>query len=289
MSSLWMLVAGFMFACMGELVKLAAAFFSNVELVFYRSLIGVISTFAVMRFYGKPIATHHWKAHFGRGLAGLSGVLLFFYCILHLPLATAISLNNTWPLFLAFLAVIFLKEKFNWLIIVAVITGFIGVVMLLRPTLAEDQWHMALIGAGSGLCGGIAHLHIRQLNEFGESDWRIVFYFTLLCTVVTGLWLVFTSFSPVNTESLLLALGIGVTATLAQLALTRAHHGSNIIIVGALSYSTVLFAGLMDWFLWNERLPFSAWLGMGLIIVGGLLSIRGITTRSATNMPAVDN
>jgi len=276
-----MLVAGFMFACMGELVKLASAFFSNTELVFYRSLVGVISTFAAMRFYGKPVMTKHWRAHCWRGLAGLSGVLLFFYCILELPLATAISLNSTWPLFLAFLAVIFLKEEFTWLLVVAVVVGFVGVVILLRPTLAEDQWYIALIGAGSGLFGGIAHLHIRQLSEQGESDWRIVFYFTLVCTIATGVWLLFTAFSPVSVESLILALGIGVTATLAQLAISRAHHGSNIIIVGALSYSTVLFAGLMDLFLWGDRLPVSAWIGMGLIIAGGVLSIRGISVQRA--------
>lgn len=277
-----------MFACMGELVKLAAAFFSNAELVFYRSLVGVISTFAVMRFYGKSIATKHWKTHFWRGLAGLGGVLLFFYCILKLPLATAISLNNTWPLFLAFLTVIFLKKEFSWVLIVAVAVGFIGVVMLLRPTLAEDQWYMALIGVGSGLFGGIAHLNVRQLNEQGESDWRIVFYFTLVCTITTGIWLAFTAFSPVNLQSLILALGIGVTATLAQLAISRAHRRSNIIIVGALSYSTVLFAGLMDLFLWGDRLPVSAWIGMGLIVVGGLLSIRGISTRR-TNIVTLDD
>lgn len=288
MSSLWMLVAGLMFACMGELVKLASAFFSNTELVFYRSLVGVISTFAVMRFYGKPIMTKHWRAHCWRGLAGLGGVLLFFYCILKLPLATAISLNNTWPLFLAFLAVIFLKEDFSWILVVAVTIGFVGVVMLLRPTLAADQWYVALIGVGSGLFGGIAHLHIRQLSEQGESDWRIVFYFTLVCTVATGVWLLFTTFSPVSIQSLTLALGIGVTATLAQLAISRAHRKSNIIIVGALSYSTVLFAGLMDLFLWDDRLPISAWIGMGLIIVGGLLSIRGISTRRANIIPLDD-
>lgn len=277
-----------MFACMGELVKLAAAFFSNAELVFYRSLVGLISTFAVMRFYGKPIATKHWKMHFWRGLAGLSGVLLFFYCISKLPLATAISLNNTWPLFLAFLAVIFLKAEFSWLLVVAVVTGFAGVIMLLRPTLAEDQWYMALIGAGSGLFGGIAHLNVRQLGEQGESDWRIVFYFTLVCTIATGIWLIFTSFSPVNLQSLTLALGIGVTATLAQLAISRAHRGSNIIIVGALSYSTVLFAGLMDLFLWDDQLPVLAWIGMGLIIVGGVLSIRGISVQR-TNIVTPDD
>lgn len=282
MASLWMLVAGFMFACMGVLVKLAAAFFSNTELVFYRSLVGVITTFLVMRAYGMSLMTAHWKNHCWRGLFGLGGVLLFFYCILQLPLATAISLNNTWPLFLAFLAIILLKEEFSWLLAGALVVGFIGVIFLLRPTLAEGQWYMALVGIGSGLFAGIAHFHVRQLSELGESDWLTVFYFTLVCTVATGLWLTFTAFSPVNLQSLTLALGIGVTATLAQLAISRAHRGSNILIVGVLSYSSVLFAGLIDLFFWDARLPVSAWAGMGLIILGGLLSIRGIPVRNSS-------
>ncbi|WP_292978851.1 DMT family transporter [Nitrosomonas sp.] len=276
MASLWMLVAGFLFACMGVLVKLAATFFSNTELVFYRSLVGVVTTFLAMRAYGMPLVTEHWKTHFWRGLSGLCGVLLFFYCILQLPLATAVSLNNTWPLFLAFLAMMLLKEEFNWLLAVALVMGFMGVILLLRPTLAEGQWCMALIGIGSGLFAGVAHYHVKQLSELGESEWITVFYFTLVCTVVTGVWLVFTAFSPVNLHSLMLVLGIGVTATLAQLAISRAHRGSNIITVGVLSYSSVLFAGLLDLFLWDARLPVSAWMGMGLIILGGLLCIRKI-------------
>lgn len=282
MASLWMLVAGFMFACMGVLVKLAAVFFSNTELVFYRSLVGVVTTFLVMRAYGMPLMTEHWKNHCWRGLFGLGGVLLFFYCILQLPLATAISLNNTWPLFLAFLAMILLKEEFSWLLAGALVVGFIGVIFLLRPTLTEGQWYLALVGIGSGLFAGIAHFHVRQLSELGESDWLTVFYFTLVCTVATGLWLTFTAFSPVSLQSLTLALGIGVTATLAQLAISRAHRGSNILIVGVLSYSSVLFAGLIDLFFWDARLPVSAWAGMGLIILGGLLSIRGIPVRNSS-------
>lgn len=282
MASLWMLVAGFMFACMGVLVKLAAVFFSNTELVFYRSLVGVVTTFLVMRAYGMPLMTEHWKNHCWRGLFGLGGVLLFFYCILQLPLATAISLNNTWPLFLAFLAMILLKEEFSWLLAGALVVGFIGVIFLLRPTLTEGQWYLALVGIGSGLFAGIAHFHVRQLSELGESDWLTVFYFTLVCTVATGLWLTFTAFSPVSLQSLTLALGIGVTATLAQLAISRAHRGSNIFIVGVLSYSSVLFAGLIDLFFWDARLPVSAWAGMGLIILGGLLSIRGIPVRNSS-------
>jgi S-adenosylmethionine uptake transporter len=275
MHSLWMLVAGFLFACMGMLVKLGAVYFSSIELVFYRSLIGLFLTYLTMRTRRVSLITEHWKIHCWRGLFGLGGLLLFFYCITQLPLATAISLNNTWPLFLALLATIILKERFHWMLVMTVVLGFIGVVLLLRPTLHEDQWQAGLIGLISGILASLAHLNLKQLGKLGESEWVVVFYFTLICTVITGIWLWLTAFSAINSNNLWILVGIGVTATLAQLALTRAYRVGKTIVVSALAYSTVLFAGLWDVFLWHETLPISAWVGMGMIVLGGALSLRG--------------
>ncbi len=256
MASLWMLVAGFMFACMGVLVKLAAAFFSNTELVFYRSLVGVITTFLVMRAYGMPLVTEHWKSHCWRGLSGLGGVLLFFYCILQLPLATAISLNNTWPLFLAFLAMILLKEEFSWLLAGALIVGFIGVIFLLRPTLAGGQWYLALIGIGSGLFAGIAHFHVRQLSELGESDWLTVFYFYTGHVRLPPAYGDIYRVSPVGLQSLTLALGIrghGSSGAAGYSVLRTGEQYSH--CRGVLSIVRCCSAGLMDLFFCDARLP----------------------------------
>ncbi|MCO6427200.1 DMT family transporter [Nitrosomonas communis] len=274
MHSLWMLVAGFMFACMGMLVKLSAVHFSSIELVFYRSLFGLLLTYLAMRVCRIPLLTEHWKVHCWRGLFGLGGLLLFFYCITQLPLATAISLNNTWPLFLALLATIFLKEHLHWALGMAVMLGFIGVILLLRPTLYGDQWQAGLIGLLSAVFASFAHLNLKQLGKLGESEWLVVFYFTLICTVITGIWLSLTTFSVITSNNVWLLAGVGITATLAQLALTRAYRVGKTMVVGALAYSTVLFAGLWDVFLWNEMLPMSAWIGMAMIVLGGLLSLR---------------
>ena len=105
----------------------------------------------------------------------------------------------------------------------------------------------------------------------------MVFYFTLISTLATGLWLLFTAFSPMTWHGFLLLLGTGITATLAQLAMTRAYHKGATLVVTSLGYSTVLFASLWGIVLWNELLPPIAWFGMGLIVLGGLLSgIAGI-------------
>ncbi|MCC6922062.1 MAG: DMT family transporter [Nitrosomonas sp.] len=267
-----MLVAAFLFACMGVLVKLGAEHFSTAEMVFYRSLMGVAITWLAVRHYRLTLRTNHWKTHCSRGLTGLGSLLMFFYCITELPLATAISLNYTWPLFMAMLSTLILKEKLHWSMVLALVVGFVGVIFLLRPTLHNDQWEAALLGLISGFFTAIAYMNVKQLGNLGESEWRVVFYFTVISTVVTGIWLLFTTFNPVTRQNLHLLIGIGITATLAQLAMTRAYHTGTTLVVGALGYSTVLFASIWGISIWNEILPPVAWLGMVLIILGGAIS-----------------
>lgn len=281
MRSLWMLVAAFMFAGMGVLVKLGAAYFSSVEMVFYRSVFGVWVTYLMVRYYGISLSTNHWKVHCWRGLFGLGGMLLFFYCLTQLPLATAVSLNYSWPLFLTLFSTLILKEYLHWPMVAAIAVGFVGVILLLRPTLHEDHWMAGLIGLASGFFAAVAYLNVRYLGNLGESEWRVVFYFTLISTLATGVWLLFTAFSPVTLDNVHLLIGLGVTATLAQLAMTRAYRTGKTLVVSSLGYSTVLFAGFWGIFIWSENYPPIAWLGMGLIILGGslsgILSIKKLT------------
>ncbi|WP_345789897.1 DMT family transporter [Nitrosomonas sp. JL21] len=277
MRSMWMVLAAFMFACMGVLVKLSAPYFSSTELVFYRSLFGVWMTYMIIHHHRLPLRTPHWRIHCWRGVSGLISLLLFFYCLTHLPLATAISLNYTWPLFVALLTTLVLKEHNHWLMIGAIGIGFIGVILLLRPTLPDDSWDANLLGIASGFFAAIAYMNVKQLGNLGETEWHVVFYFTLISTVMTGGWLAFTSFHPITANGLVLLVSIGMTATLAQLAMTRAYHRGAVLVVTSLGYSTVIFACLWGMLVWDEVLPPIAWLGMGLIILGGSLSgILGI-------------
>lgn len=267
-----MLVAAFLFACMSVLVKLSASHFTSIELVFYRSLMGVAIIGLFVRHNRLTLRTGHLKTHFSRGLTGLISLLMFFYCITELPLATAISLNYTWPLFMVLFSIIILKEQLHWPVIFALAIGFIGVIFLLRPTLHEDHWLAAFLGLASGFFAAIAYLNVRQLGNLGESEWRVVFYFTLICTLITGSWLLFSATSPVTQQNIHLLIGIGITATLAQLAMTRAYRTGTTLVVSSLGYTTILFAGIWGILIWNEILPPVAWLGMGLIILGGAMS-----------------
>jgi drug/metabolite transporter (DMT)-like permease len=269
-----MLVAGFLFACMGGLVKLGSSHFSTGELVFYRSFFGLFIVYAMLRRANVALLTRHWRSHLLRGLSGTVAMLLFFYCISVLPLATAITLNYTSSLFLSVLTVLVLKEKFNLSLSSALAIGFTGVALLLRPTLAHDQLLYGLLGLGSGLLAGVALLNVRHLGILGEPGMRVVFYFNLIATLVSGAWMLHDKLHPVAFADLPLLVAIGASATFAQLFMTRAYRTGQTLVVGSLAYSTIVYSALFGLLFWHELLSLGAWLGMALIIASGMLSLR---------------
>lgn len=268
-----MLAAGFLFGCMGVLVKLGAGQFSSAELVFYRSALGLLFVIPMLRRNG--YATPHWRGHLWRGLSGTVAMMLFFYCITTLPLATAITLNYTSSLFLTLLTLLAFKDRPHLPLIAALLLGFAGIVLLLHPTLERDQLISGLLGLLSGLLAGFALFNVRQLGILGEPASRVVFYFNLTATLFTGGWLMLGNQpQPPPLATLPLLLGLGASATFAQLAMTRAYRLGATPVVSVLAYSTIAFAALFGMVLWDERLPLSGWAGMTLIIGSGVIALR---------------
>jgi len=272
--SLWMLVAGLLFGCMSVFVKLGASYFTHIELVFYRSFISMLIVYAIMRRNNIGIATQYPLTHFWRGLSGTIALLLFFYCITVLPLATAVTLNYTAPLFLTLFTMMVYKDKFHLPMTIAITLGFCGVVLLLHPTLEQEQLFPGLLGLVSGFLAGIAYLNVKQLGIFGEPAPRIVFYFSLFATFGSGIWMMLDAIHIISLKSMAMLLGLGMSATLAQIAMTYAHRVGHTMVVSNLSYSTIVFSSLFGMMIWHELLPLSSWLGMAFIIIGGVLSLR---------------
>jgi len=272
--SLWMLVAGLLFGCMSVFVKLGASYFTHIELVFYRSFISMLIVYAIMRRNNIGIATQYPLTHCWRGVSGTIALLLFFYCITVLPLATAVTLNYTAPLFLTMFTMIVYKDKFHLPMAIAITLGFCGVVLLLHPTLEKEQLFPSLLGLISGFLAGIAYLNVKQLGILGEPAPRIVFYFSLMATLGSGIWMLFDKIHSISLQSVAILFSLGMSATLAQIAMTHAHRVGHTMVVSNLSYSTIVFSSLFGMMIWKELLPLSSWLGMTFIIVGGVLSLR---------------
>lgn len=274
LKSLWMLVAGFLFSCMGIFVKVGSEHFSSAELVFYRSVFGLAILYAIVVVRRLPLGTRHFRNHAWRGLTGMVALLLFFHTISILPLATAITLNYTSPLFFAFLMVVVLGERPRPLLIAALLSGFGGVVLLLQPGFQQELWRTQLLGLLAGGLSGFAYLNVKQLGKLGEPDWRVVFYFTLISSLGSALWMSGKTWHTIGWNEAWILLGLGVTATLAQLALTRAHHEGDSLVVGALAYSTVIFASLWGVLLWQEVLSWQEWAAIAIIVLSGIVAAR---------------
>lgn len=283
MGSNWMLLAGLSFALMGVWVKLAAQWFSSIELVFYRSLFGLLVVLGVLTLHRGPRAMlqvfgPHLVLHLRRGVVGFVALATFFYSLTVLPMSVAITLNYTSPLFLTLLMPWWLKESIRPAQYAALALGFAGVVLLLRPWEAHGDLTAGLIGLASGLMAGVAYVHVRALGQLQEPEWRTVFWFAAVASAGAALFASVLGWHGDVLPHLDLLLVLGVTATVGQLAMTRAYRRGQTAVVAAFSYSTVIFSSLLDVIIWKEDIAPAAWAGMAVTVAAGvwaaMLNIR---------------
>lgn len=271
LGSLWMLVAALGFAVMGAMVKLGAGKFSSSELVFYRSLISLVIIVAFITKQGETVKTDFLGLHLARSIIGFLALLLFFYAISKLPLATAITLSNTSTLFLGIFTPLFLKEKPKAITFITLMIGFLGITLLLQPSVS-GHWVDSMIGLCAGFGAAIAYLLVKQLAKRHEPDGRTVFYFTLISTIGAGLWMLLGELHSIAWDDLPVLLGLGTSATIAQLAMTRAYRTGSTLVVACLSYTTPILASLLGFIFWQETLNMQAWIAIGIIIASSVVN-----------------
>jgi len=279
---LWIIVATFFFSLMGSFVKLGATHFSSVELVFYRSFISLLFLFIYIVISQKEIKTPHLRKQIDRGVVGFLSLAFFFYAIAHLNLGSAMTLNYTSPIFLGFFLPLISHQKIKKSILLCTITGFIGTLFILDPHGEWQSWFAGLIGLISGIGAALAYIHVIQLSKLNEPDWRTVFYFTLVSTIGSGLWISFTDYQRLIWDDVWILIPLGLSATIAQIAMTRAYRLGNSLVIGTLSYLTIVFSGVISLLYFNETMRIEDVLGAILIIASGAIS-SNISLKSRVN------
>jgi drug/metabolite transporter (DMT)-like permease len=298
MASMWMLFAAFAFSVMGACVKLASATYSISEIVMYRGLVGVVLLFFLVRQRGGSFRTPYAGEHLWRGVVGVVSLWLWFFGISKLPLATAVTLNYMSPIWMA----VFLfcagwwqsRDHVEWPLVAAILFSFVGVVLVLRPAFEAQQWLGAITTLGSGMVSAAAYLQVRKLTQLGEPEYRVVFYFSLMNLLAGLIGSATTVADPaVQTWHALdlrggaLLLTMGVSATLAQMAMTRAYATGKTLVVANLQYTGIIFSSVWSMLLWGDRFDWHVWLGMGVILASGL-AVTYYNTRSTERGVAVD-
>jgi drug/metabolite transporter (DMT)-like permease len=271
---LLMLCASLLFAVMGVCVKLASAQYSAGEMVFYRSVVGTLFIFGLTRMRGGTLATPVPSMHFWRSASGVVALVLWFHSIGGLPLATAMTLNymsSVWmALFLIGGSVLVGSGRVDGRLIAAVLAGFAGVALVLRPTVDQQQlWH-GLTGLLSGMLAATAYLQVTALGRAGEPAERIVFYFSVGGLVVGALWMLWQGANAHSARGLALLLAIGLLATVAQMMMTRAYRIGRTLANASLQYLGIVFSFAFGVLLFDDAVTASAVAGIVLIVAAGL-------------------
>lgn len=297
MQSLWMLFASFVFALMGVCVKLASDLYSTSEIVMYRGAIGVVVMFTLIALQGDSLKTALPWQHFWRGVIGVSALWMWFFSFGKLPLATATTLNYMAPIWIA--AILFTVgwwrgwSRFEWRFASAIALSFIGVTLLLRPSIHAEQWLGSFFALASGIVSAFAYLQVRRLGQLGEPENRVVFYFSLTGMVAGLLGSLLTdalggdnavTWHAHTGTGIALLLGIGVTATIAQVAMTRAYRYGKVLITANLQYTGIVFSSILGILIWDDKLDWLGWLGIAMILISGIAS----TFYNARNVKAAN-
>jgi S-adenosylmethionine uptake transporter len=275
---LLMVCASLLFSLMGVCVKYASALYDAGEIVLYRSVTGLLIMAGLSRLQGISLRTTVPSLHFWRSVSGVVALCLWFYAIGGLPLATAMTLNYMSSVWMALFViggsvVVGTSRGVDGRLVAAVVAGFAGVAMVLRPTIDEHQvWH-GLCGLMSGMLSALAYLQVTALGRAGEPELRIVFYFSL-GGVAAGAALTAIGGGPTGhtLEGAGLLLAIGVLATVAQLMMTRAYRIGRMLGNAALQYLGIAFSFAFGVWLFDDAVTGMALAGMVLIVAAGLFA-----------------
>ncbi|WP_295522219.1 DMT family transporter [uncultured Pseudacidovorax sp.] len=307
MQSLWMVASALFFATMGVCVKIASAWFTSAELVFWRGVIGMVFIAVLARRQKVSLATRYPGMHAWRSVIGTASLGAWWYAIANLPLATAMTLNYMSSIWVA--AFLVGGALLAWApvpgrggrvplppmqgpLALTVLAGFAGVVLLLKPSVHGTDAFAGLIGLLSGMAAAFAYMQVIALSRIGEPETRTVFYFAVGSAVAGALWTLFTGWSAWSWSHAIWLLPVGVLAALGQLCLTRAYASAKTqaatLVVANLQYSGIVFAAIYSVLLFGDRIDAAGWGGIALIIGSGIAATV-LRQRAVPKAPAEEH
>ncbi len=265
------MIAELCFVGMGSLVKLLSENLPSQNVLFFRNLFGLLVLSPLIIKLGiTSLRTYNLKWHILRSLSGVCAMYFFFYALSELPLADAMLLKISAPLFIPIIAFAWLSEHISLRTIIAILTGFLGVILVLNPT---GTIHIAYVaGLMGGALAALAKVTIRHMSST-EPISRIVFYFGLISLIVSAIPMIWYWQNPSIREWILLIL-LGVFGTFGQLFLTKAYFFAPASRIAPFTYSSILFAGITGWIFWDEIVTLITISGALLIIVAGIIILR---------------
>ncbi len=278
----FMLLAALGFSLMGGAAKLLKGSFGAGQLVFWRNAVGLAGL--IIGFIIKPPVNKGGKFHLllFRGMMGTTALYTLLYCILHIPLGTAMTYNLTSALFIAVFSFLLFREYHGRIVLLAVLLGFFGMLLIYRPAM-HFPWYYHAAGLLSGVTSALAYITVNRLA--GHYDSRVI----VLSFIGTGV-LVPTVFMliryighippddvffinwrwPVGIEWFY-TLWLGLAALFGQYFVTKAYSADKAGIVSAISYANIIFSVFIGMALGDAFPDWMSLSGIVCIILSGVI------------------
>ena len=263
------LLAALGFAIMYALIKGVGLEFGIAQLVFFRSLVALLIFSPMLLQNRHLLKTNRLKGHLLRSIFGLASMFCLFISAPHIPFTDLTLIIFTMPLFVTILSYPLLKEKVARNQYLIVIAGFIGIFIATEPETNNFTIYYFIAVAGSALYG-LAVITIRQLGET-EAPGTTFFFFTIICTILSGCTLPFDWISP-NSMDWAYLFGIGVFGGLAQFAMIKAYKLAPANLIAPVEYTQFLWAIVFGLLIWGEVPSVKTYIG-ALIIIGAAFAL----------------
>jgi drug/metabolite transporter (DMT)-like permease len=280
------IVSTVLFSILWSLVKALSERYPIDEVTFFRSALAFIPVGLLVAMNGgwPLLRTQKLASHLWRSTIGVISMTLGFFSYHLMPLADAVSLSFTSPLLITALSAPMLGEKVGIHRWSAVIVGFFGVLLIVKPS--GEMFNLGAVTAlGAAIASAFAMVTIRQLNRT-DKPLTIVFYFTLFSTLYTAIPLPFVWVTPTWQDwGLLMAMGL--TGGTGQYFMTRAYGQASAAVISPFNYISLLWSAVFGWVLWSDLPAPHVFAGSAVVIASGLYILYREVRKGRTRPPPI--
>jgi drug/metabolite transporter (DMT)-like permease len=264
--------AFFCVALVGALAKVSSQYTSTGVLLLTQNLICLVFISPVALSGGWPsLRTNKIGLHILRAVMGTACWYALFFAITQIPLANATLLTYSAPLWMPLIAWAVSRQRVSRATWIGACIGFAGVILVLQP-----QGHSFSVGELSAIAGAlflaVAMMSVRWLGAT-EPVTRVLFYYFLLATVMSVPIAVF-DWQPIPATTWVWLICLGFAQLFSQLLIVVAYRYASAEKVGPFIYSVIVFTALIDWIVWDHPPTLFMYLGMALVVGGGLVAVR---------------
>ena len=270
------------FAVMDTLIKFMTAGYPVWEVMFFRAVFALLPIAVLTARSGgvRSLRTARPLSHIARALVGVAAVYGFFYGLSRMPLADAYAISFAAPLFTTALSLPLLGERVGRHRWMAVLVGFVGVLIILQPGRGVISVPALAVLAGT-FCYALTMLYVRHLSRT-ESNPAITFYFMITLAVVSGIAMLPDWRMPASGTDFALLAATGIVGGIAQIGLTQAFRLTTPSLLAPFEYSGLIWATLFGYVIFGDLPGPAIWIGGAVVIASGLYILHRETGRGRT-------